>query len=156
MAQALVGLGSNLGDRIAHLTLAVEEMKKLPDTRVAGVSSWHETEPLGGPAQGPFLNGAARLFTSLGPSELLNHLQAIEVKLGRPKDHARWAERTMDLDLLAYDDQLLRAPGLTLPHPGLHERPFVLRPLAEIAPEWIHPVLHRSARELLDALSCRS
>jgi 2-amino-4-hydroxy-6-hydroxymethyldihydropteridine diphosphokinase len=156
VAQALVALGSNLGDRIAHLTRAVEELKKLPDTRVAGLSSWHETEPLGGPAQGPFLNGAAKLLTSLSPSDLLIHLQAIEVKLGRPKDHARWAPRSVDLDLLAYDDQVSRAPDLTLPHPGLHERPFVLKPLAEIAPEWIHPVLRRSARELLDTLPCRS
>lgn len=107
---------------------------------------------MGGPPQGMYLNGAVEIQTALEPETLLLRLQEIEQLLGRPKRHARWGPRVIDLDLLTYDDKIVQGPDLILPHPHLHTRPFVLAPLAEIAPDWIHPVLNQSAKELLEAL----
>lgn len=158
MASAYIGIGSNLGDRAAHLELARDELARLPDTRLIAFSSTCETDPLGPPApanQGKYLNAAAALDTQLGPAELLAHLRAIERKAGRER-HTRWAARTLDLDLLLYDRHVIDTPDLMVPHPHMHERRFVLEPLAEIAPHALHPRLNRTARELLDALSRRA
>ena len=108
---------------------------------------------MGGPPQGMYLNGAVEIQTRLDPPTLLLRLQEIERVLGRPEPHERWGPRVIDLDLLAYDDKIIEEPGLTLPHPQLHERPFVLAPLAEFAPGWIHPRLKRTAKELLESLA---
>src|SRR5262245_8677284 len=126
MPTALIALGSNLGDRAATLARAVELLRVAAEVRVAAVSRWHETEPVGGPAgQGPYLNGALRLETSLAPEDLLTVLQRIETELGRTRTE-RWGPRTLDLDLLLYDDVTCNTPRLTLPHPRLAERRFVL------------------------------
>ncbi len=153
MARAFVGLGSNLGDRLAHLRSALEQMGAVPGVRVLRVSRWIETAPVGGPPQGTFLNGAAELETELPPERVLEHLLRIEQKLGRPDPHPPLEPRAIDLDLLAYDDRLLETPRLTLPHPRMQERAFVLAPLAQIAPDWRHPRLKKTARELLEHLS---
>jgi 2-amino-4-hydroxy-6-hydroxymethyldihydropteridine diphosphokinase len=147
MAEALIALGSNLGDREAHLRFAVERLGALGAVRA--VSSFHETEPVGYAAQGRFLNAAVVLETGLEPPALMRDLLAIEAERGRER-RIRNGPRTLDLDLLMYGDLVMDAPGLTLPHPRMHERLFVLAPLAEIAPEKIHPCLKRSIRELFE------
>ena len=133
-SRAYVGLGANLGgDLLATLTLAAQALSALPGSRLVAVSSAWRSAPVdaGGP---DFLNAVAGLDTALPPVELLDALQAIELAHGRQRPY-RNAPRTLDLDLLLYDDVVLDTPRLTLPHPRLGERAFVLRPLLEIAPE---------------------
>ncbi len=149
MAIALIALGSNLGDRQLQLDQAVRYLQQLPQTRLLRQSSWHETDPVGGPPQGKFLNGVAMLETVLPPQDLLNAILAIETRMGRPASREKWGPRVIDLDLLSYGNQILQLPGLEIPHPRMQERPFVLIPLAEIAPEWKHPTLNKTALELL-------
>jgi len=130
---AFVGIGSNLGDREDNLRRAVELLSAEDGVEVTGVSEIRETEPVGPIEQGPFLNGALRVETDLGPGELLEVLLAVEQHLGRVREE-RWGPRTIDLDLLLYGDEALDEPGLTVPHPRLHERRFALEPLADLAP----------------------
>ncbi len=132
MATAYIALGSNLGDRERALRLALEKIGKLPKSRVVKISSFHETDPVGGPPQGKFLNAAAGLETELEPLNLLRRLRKIEQEMGRPAEHERWGPRAIDLDLLTYDDLVLETPELTLPHPRMKERDFVMIPLNEI------------------------
>ena len=153
MATAFVALGSNLGDRKAYLSSALKRLEGIPQTRVIQISQWYETDSVGGPPQGSYLNGVAELQTGLDPATLLSHLQGIERAIGRPAEHVRWGPRIIDLDLLSFDAVILKTPALAVPHPRMHERRFVLVPLAEIAPEWVHPELQRSVKELLEALS---
>jgi len=132
MATATLSLGSNRGDRAENLRVALQKIGELPSTRVVKTSTFHETDPVGGPPQGKFLNAAARLETGLEPLNLLRSLQKIEQEMGRPADHERWGPRVIDLDLLTYDNRVLNTPELTLPHPRMQERAFVLDPLSEI------------------------
>lgn len=152
MATAYIGLGSNLGPRAQSLRLALQKIGELPETRVVRSSASRETDPVGGPPQGRFLNAAGQLETRLEPLDLLHGLQEIEREMGRPAEHERRGPRVIDLDLLSYDDLVLTTPELTLPHPRLQERHFVLEPLAEIAPHWRHPILRRRAADLLKEL----
>jgi len=142
---AYVGLGSNLGDREATIRAAVAA---LPG--VVAVSKLRETEPVGVTGQPAFLNGAARLETELSPRELLDALLEVERGLGRER-RERWGPRTIDLDLLLYGGETVDEPGLTVPHPSLHERRFVLEPLAELDPELVVPGRGR-VRDLLAEL----
>lgn len=135
MARAYVGLGSNLGDREHTLRRALELVEGEPGIAVVSVSSFRETEPVGYLEQPPFLNAAAELETELPPRDLLDRLLAVERSLGRVRDGPRFGPRTVDLDLLLYGDEVLDEPGLTVPHPRLHERRFALEPLAELDPE---------------------
>ncbi len=130
---AFVGIGSNLGDREANLTRAIELLSAEDGIEVSGVSEIRETEPVGPVEQGPFLNGAVRIETDLAPRELLKRLLAIEERMGRVR-RERFGPRTIDLDLLVYGDDVVDEPGLTVPHPRLHERRFALEPLADLAP----------------------
>ena len=130
---AFVGIGSNLGDREDNLRRAVELLSVEDGVDVTAVSEIRGTEPVGPVEQGPFLNGAVRIETELGPRELLERLLAVEQRLGRVREE-RWGPRTIDLDLLLYGDEVVDEPGLTVPHPRLHERRFALEPLADLAP----------------------
>ncbi|HEY7379730.1 MAG TPA: 2-amino-4-hydroxy-6-hydroxymethyldihydropteridine diphosphokinase [Gaiella sp.] len=134
MTVAYVGLGANLGDRAATIAAAVEQLELLPQTSVLRVSSLRETEPVGILDQPRFLNGVAALETRLVPRALLDGLLAIERVLGRERSGPRFGPRTIDLDLLLYGAEVLDEPGLTVPHPRLHERRFALEPLAELDP----------------------
>ena len=144
-----IGLGSNLGDREALLDFAVAALASTAGIVVQTVSSYFETAPIGGPSgQGPFLNAAAALETTLDPDALLNILHSIEAQAGRVRS-VRWGERTLDLDVLLFGDQVINTPRLQVPHPRMTIRRFVLQPLAEIAPSVIVPTTGLTSAELL-------
>jgi len=147
--RAFVALGSNLGDRAGHLARALAALRATPAVSVLRCSRLYETDPVGPPPQGPYLNAVAELETSLPPRALLGRLLAIEAAEDRVRGPERNAPRTLDLDLLAHGDAVLDEPGLQLPHPRLHERAFVLTPLCDLAPGWRHPLLGVTASGLL-------
>src|SRR5262245_13752492 len=152
MATAYIALGSNLGDRQDYLDSALTLLEQAGIT-VERVSSVYETAPVGGPpGQGAFLNAAARITTKLPPRALMDLLLQTEQRLGRVRTEHH-GPRTIDLDLLLYDDRVVHEPGLEVPHPRLHERWFVLAPLADIASDVVHPRLQRSLGELFSAMS---
>jgi 2-amino-4-hydroxy-6-hydroxymethyldihydropteridine diphosphokinase len=136
---AYIGVGANLGDREATMRAALAALDAAPGVRVVAVSSFVETEPVGYLDQPRFLNAAAAVETDLDARGLLDALLAVERELGRTRDGPRYGPRTIDLDLLLFGDERLDEPGLTVPHPRLHERPFVLDPLAELDPELAVP-----------------
>ncbi|MBD0349247.1 MAG: 2-amino-4-hydroxy-6-hydroxymethyldihydropteridine diphosphokinase [Thermoleophilia bacterium] len=138
-ATAYIGLGANLGDREAALRSALDALAETPGIAVEAVSRMRETEPLGFADQPRFLNAAARLVTELPPRALLERLLAVERQLGRTRGGLRWGPRTIDIDLLLYDDAVVQERGLSVPHPRLAERRFVLQPLAELDPGLIVP-----------------
>jgi len=149
---AYIALGSNLGDREKNLDRALELLRTCPGITVTRVSSYHETEPVGGPpGQEKYLNAAAELETGLEPQRLLELLLEVEKKLGRVRTEKN-APRTIDLDLLLYGDVVSLGPELILPHPLMHERLFVLVPLDEIAAHVVYPLLDITVRELLEIL----
>ena len=137
--RAYVGLGSNLGDRCRMLRRALELLDAEEGVEVAAVSTFRETDPVGYTDQPRFLNAAAAVVTELSPRELLDRLLAIERTLGRTRDGPRYGPRSIDLDLLLHGGGVLDEPGLVLPHPRLHERRFVLEPLAELDPALVVP-----------------
>ncbi len=151
--RAYLGLGSNLGDRRGTIESALAALEAHPEIAVLSVSRLIETAPQGPPGQGPYLNGAAAIDTALSPRGLLEALQAIEAAHGRDRAReVRWGPRTLDLDLLLYGDIVLDQGDLTVPHPRMHERAFVLAPLAEIAPHAVHPVLRQTSASLYATL----
>ena len=154
MAQAFIGLGSNLEDREANLRTAVAALRDVPFVVVRKVSRFIETLPQGGPPQPKFLNAAAELSVEISARQLLEHLLRIEAERGRARAE-RWGPRTLDLDLLLYNGEIICEPDLQVPHPRLHERLFVLQPLAEIAPKARHPILGKTIGELLEKLLSR-
>jgi 2-amino-4-hydroxy-6-hydroxymethyldihydropteridine diphosphokinase len=141
-----LALGTNLGDRRANLQAAMDSFA--PEIKILSESKVYETAPWGYADQPPFLNMAVKAETDLEALALLAHLKQLEAKLGREKTF-RWGPRLIDMDILFYDDLVFQSESLTIPHPHLHERAFVIVPLADIAPDFVHPVSKRTVRELL-------
>ena len=149
---AYIGMGSNVGEREAHLRAAVEALRNTIGLRVLAVSRFYETAPLGGPpGQGDYLNAVCAVAGARTARELLERLLAIEAGRGRAR-RERWGPRTLDLDLLLFGDAVIDEPGLNVPHPCLHERAFVIEPLAAIAPDARHPLLNKTAATLWEEL----
>jgi 2-amino-4-hydroxy-6-hydroxymethyldihydropteridine diphosphokinase len=149
---AYVSLGSNMGDREENIDQAIALLAEAG--RVTAISSLYATEPVGYKEQEDFLNAVAAVETALSAPDLLARCLSIEDRLGRSRS-MRWGPRTIDLDILLYGDAILNTPTLQIPHPRMAERKFVLEPLAEIAPAAVHPVLLRTAAELLRELKDR-
>ncbi len=135
--RVVIGLGSNLGDRFLNVDRALERMKSLEDVHVLEVSPWYETDPMGGPPQGAFINGAALLVTALDAAELMERLLQIETDLGRVRGEKN-APRIVDLDILWIEGECVSRAELQVPHPRLTERAFALRPLLDVAPDASH------------------
>ena len=153
--RAYVGVGANLGDRERTIRGAIEMLAAQPEVDVVGISTLRETEPWGPVQQPPYLNGAVALDTELNPRDLLDLLLDVERSLGRDRaTEVRFGPRTLDLDLLVHGSIVQDEPGLTLPHPRLHERRFALEPLADLEPELVVPG-RGTVAELLDALDSR-
>ncbi len=150
--EAFVALGSNIEPRGKYIQRALTLMSDHPQIEVLEVSSVYETSPEGGPEQGQYLNAVVKISTTLGAMDLLNSLQAIERELGR-KRSVFWGPRTIDLDILLYGQEIISNDRLTVPHPLMHERRFVMEPLAQIAPDAYHPILMMSARTILESLA---
>lgn len=153
MAKVYFGLGTNLGDKEANLNLAVEKIKNRIGN-VISLSGFYVTDPWGFESSNPFLNAACIIETDLPPLEILAETKSIERGLGRLKKSVNgiYKDRLIDIDLLMYDDLILRTPELTLPHPLMHQRCFVMEPLAEIAPEAMHPLFKKTIQELSEAI----
>jgi 2-amino-4-hydroxy-6-hydroxymethyldihydropteridine diphosphokinase len=147
-----IALGSNLGDSLGILNSAIDKITTSPQIELIAVSSWYCTTPIG-PPQPDYLNGCAIVWTSLTAKEFLNTLHAIEAKFGRVREEV-WGARTLDLDLLLYDDDIIDTPDLQVPHPRMTERGFVMFPLAEIAPDAIEPKSGESILALRNKLEC--
>ncbi len=153
MREIYIALGSNLGDRAANLLRAVSLLKQR-GVKIVKISDFMETEPYGVTDQPLFLNAAAQVSTTLEPLPLLKVMLQVEQDMGRVRQR-HWGERNIDLDLLLYGERQLHSEELTLPHPDMLNREFVLAPLAEIAPQLRHPTAHKTIRELLEQLRQR-
>ncbi len=148
---AAIALGGNLGDSERILISAITAIDQVYGIRVIARSPLYKTAPVG-PPQPDYLNACILIETSLTPRALLQQLLTIENQFGRVRQE-RWGARSLDLDLLLFSDQIVDLPGLTIPHPRLHERPFVLVPMTDIAPQWPHPIFGKTIAQLLDQLS---
>jgi 2-amino-4-hydroxy-6-hydroxymethyldihydropteridine diphosphokinase len=152
MSRIFIGIGSNQGDRLALMSKAVKLLNAGGRLRVTRIAPIIETDPVGGPPQPPYLNTVAEGETPLSPQDTLALLQAVERELGRVASPVKWAPRPIDLDLLFYESHVIRQAGLIIPHPRLHERAFVLEPLAQLAPEFVPPRLGETVGRRLVAL----
>ena len=150
MTQAFIGIGSNIGDRIANAEGALTQLKLHPQIQIIKTSRWFHTKALclPGETQPDFVNGVAQIETGLAPETLHRTLKEIEVQMGREPRPKKWGPRVIDLDLLFYGDQIVETPALKIPHPCAHERLFVLEPLSEIAPDFIHPIFKKAIAKL--------
>jgi 2-amino-4-hydroxy-6-hydroxymethyldihydropteridine diphosphokinase len=152
MTQAYIGLGSNLGDRRLNLRQALRLIANLPKTEFIAASSLYESPPIDASEQNDFLNAVCEIKTQMKPLELLDKLKQIERQLGRPERYARWAARPIDLDMLFWGSEIVSQESLTVPHPEIPNRKFVLVPLLELA-DFEHPILKKKLSELLKETS---
>jgi 2-amino-4-hydroxy-6-hydroxymethyldihydropteridine diphosphokinase len=151
-SRCAIALGGNLGDPIQTLNAAIDHLTQHPQLSLIARSSWYLTAAVG-PPQPDYINACITLNTNIPPHELMTLLLEVEDQFGRVR-HERWGPRTLDLDLLLYDDQRLQTEHLQLPHPRMTQRAFVLVPLAEIAPDWIDPISLRSIEQLCQMVDC--
>ena len=151
-SQCAISLGSNLGDSLTTLEGTINQLSQTAGITVQACSSWYQTAPVG-PPQPDFINGCALLEVELTPQELLRDLFGVENQFERVRQQ-RWGARTLDLDLLLFDDLILETSDLQIPHPRMNERAFVLVPLAEIAPNWIEPKSKEAIARLVQAVDC--
>lgn len=152
MHNSAIAFGSNIGDSQAILEAAVKTLHKIPGITLKAKSNWYRTKAVG-PPQPDYLNGCVSLYADAEPFRLLEILLEIENQFGRERKE-RWGARTLDLDLLLYDDLILHTPTLQIPHPRMIQRAFVLVPLAEIAPDWVEPVTGSTIKELVKEVDC--
>jgi 2-amino-4-hydroxy-6-hydroxymethyldihydropteridine diphosphokinase len=150
--RAYISVGSNLGDKLACCRRGIDGVATLPGTALSAQSPFYRTAPVDYRDQDWFVNAAIKVTTDLAPRELLTALQGIQRQAGRTADKIRFGPRTLDLDIIFYDDLVMDLPELTLPHPRMHKRRFVLQPLCDIDPTVLHPVLGRPVEVLLAAL----
>ena len=155
MSKVYLGLGSNINDRIDYIERALKEIEGLKDTKIIKSSSIYETEPWGHKEQNSFLNLVVLIETSFSPLNLIVRLKEIEIKCGRIK-RDKWFEREIDIDILFFDDFILKSEQLEIPHPQLQNRRFVLVPLNEIEPDFIHPLLNVNITSLLETSKDKS
>ncbi len=148
-ATVFISIGSNLGSKHENCLAGIKRVDLLPDTRVVSVSSFYKTEPVDFLDQDWFVNGALKIETRLDPAALLTALKAIEQELGQFEKSVRFGPRILDLDIILFDQKILDTDHLTIPHPRMHKRCFVLRPLCDIGANSVHPVIGRSTKELL-------
>ena len=153
-SRVFVGIGSNLGNRRAHYQKALDLIADLPQTTIVKCSSLYESEPIGD-AKNWYINGVIELETNFTPQQLLSRLQKIEGTIGRKRtaQTKKWASRKIDLDILLFDNYIVDEKKLKIPHPEMHQRRFVLLPLAELAPQHVHPHLSTTVAQLLAGLS---
>ncbi len=152
METVYLSMGSNVGDRDKHCRFGLSKLAGIEGTRVTAKSRIYETEPVGFKDQGRFLNLVVKIETGLSPLALLKALKTAEAESGRDFDRMRFGPRTLDMDILLYGDLVLDRDYLTIPHPRMHERRFVLKPLCDLDPDVVHPVLKKTASRLLDEL----
>lgn len=152
---AYIGLGSNIGDREENIRLAIEKIGESQNNKIIQVSKMYETEPVGFLEQDKFINNAIEIKTLLSPRELIKFLLNIEIELKRVRT-IKWGPRTIDLDILLYNDEITYSKDIVIPHPRMHERKFVLLPLCDIAPYVLHPILYKRIDELLKELDTLS
>lgn len=150
--KAYIGIGSNIGKKIENCKKAIELLKENPQIKIAKISDFYETEPVGYKEQEWFVNGTVEIETDLNPQELLLLCQTIESELGREKK-IKYGPRIIDLDILLYNNDIIDKTELKIPHPEMHKRRFVLEPLSDIAPDAVHPVLKKTIVELLESLT---
>jgi len=148
---AYIGIGSNMGDKVLNCKNAIEEMNRLPGCTVTASSSFYKTEPVGMENQDWYINCVSQLNTYLNPFQLIKALLSIEHAMGRRR-RRRWEARIIDLDILLFGQEIIRSRDLVVPHPLMQERRFVLEPLAQLSPEFMHPVLKVTIRRLLEGL----
>jgi len=152
VGEVYIGLGGNLGDPLQAIKEALARIEESQAGRVVRVSSFYRTEPVGIKEQPWFVNAAAQVETGLAPAEFRKALARIENDMGRPEQRTKDGPRIIDLDVLLWDEEIIKGPGLEVPHPRLHDRKFVLAPLAEIAPDIKHPGLQKTVKELEEKL----